>query len=196
MKQKNILSIIGIVFMVFGLLGSSSLLRGDVTLAVPECIQEYSNWCWAGTSQSIIHYTGQYPAQCDIANYAWNTTRCCEGPYSFYNSVKGCNKANFLYGGDGSIQGIFANWGISSTGTDTSISWTATVNELDAGDPFVMRWGWSSGGGHFLDAYGYISNGSYLKYMDPWPGEGYVTSLFTYVVSASDHDWTHTLTLD
>jgi hypothetical protein len=193
MKQKRILSLAGIL-VVLSLIGAASVLYGDVTLAVPERFQEYSNWCWAGSSQAILYYNSQYPAQCEIANFAWSTTKCCTGSTNFYDRVKGCNKANWLYGTSGSVEGILENWGVSSSGTDEPLTWTQSVQELDNGYPFVIRFGWTSGGGHFLVGYGYIANGSYLKYMDPWPGEGYTTSLFTWVVSASDHDWTHTLT--
>ena len=40
--------------------------------------------------------------------------------------------------------------------------------------------------------YGYDESG-HLDYMDPWPGHGYTRSLYSWVVSASNHDWTHTL---
>jgi hypothetical protein len=193
MKQKRILSLVSIL-VIFGLIGAASVLYSDVTLSVPERFQEYSNWCWAGSSQAVLYYNGQYPAQCEIANFAWSTTRCCSGSTNFYDRVKGCNKANWLYGTSGSIEGILGNWGVDSTGMEEVLTWTESVQELDNGYPFVMRFGWSSGGGHFLVTYGYISSGSYLKYMDPWPGEGYTTSLYSWVVSASDHDWTHTLT--
>jgi hypothetical protein len=56
-----------------------------------------------------------------------------------------------------------------------------------------MRFGWTSGGGHFLDGFGYDTSSQHLYYMDPWPGNGYTMSLYSWVVSASDHDWTHTL---
>lgn len=193
MKQTRILFLAGIL-VVLGLMGTTSALYSDVTLAVPERIQQYSNWCWAGTSEAILNYYSQTPSQCEIANYAWNKTNCCSGSDNFYDRVKGCNKANWLYGNDGSIQGILDNWGVSSVGTDDPMTWTESVQELDNGNPFVMRFGWTNGGGHFLDAYGYITSGTYLKYMDPWPGEGYTTSVFSWVVSASDHDWTHSLT--
>ena len=192
MKQTRILFLMGIL--IFGLIGVSSLLHGDVTLAVPERFQEYSNWCWAGSSQAILYYFNQFPAQCEIANYAWSTTKCCTDSTNFYDRLKGCNKANYLYGTEGSIEGILANWGIPSTGMANSLTWTACVQELDDGDPFVIRFGWIPSGGHFLVGYGYVSSGSYLKYMDPWPGEGYTTSVYSWVVSASDHEWTHTLT--
>ncbi|MCX6584134.1 MAG: C39 family peptidase [Candidatus Aminicenantes bacterium] len=193
MTKKKILLMIGIVFIVFGMLGANFLPIGNVTLAVPEVSQEYDEWCWAGSSQAVLYYYNQFPSQCQIANYAWNTTRCCDGPYDYNHKVKGCNKPNYLYGTDGSVQGILANWGISSVGVQATLSWDACVANLDSGMPFVMRFGWSSGGGHFLVGYGYTGNGSYLKYMDPWPGEGYTASLYSFVVSAPDHTWTHSL---
>jgi len=190
MNKKNITTIFCVVAL---LLGFSISLTADVTLNCPECIQEYSNWCWAGASQSTLYHYSQFPSQCEIANYAWSTTKCCEGSTDFYDRVKGCNKANFLYGNDGSIEGILSNWGVSSVGFDYPMTQVESFTELDNGFPFVMRWAWSSGGGHFLVGYGYITTGAYLHYMDPWPGEGLTTSLFSYVVTASDHDWTHTL---
>jgi len=192
MKRKQILSLVGI-FMILSLIGTTSLLHSDVTLGVPEIFQEYSNWCWDASAQATLFHYGLYPSQCEIANYAWNTTKCCSGSDNFYDRVKGCNKANWLYGNDGSVQGILENWGISSTAVDDYRTWSECVQDLDGGDPIVMRFGWTSGGGHMLVLYGYITNGSYLKYMDPWPGEGYTTSLYTYVVGSPDHDWTHTL---
>lgn len=195
MNRKNVLARMSIVFMILSLFGTGSLLVGDVTLAVPERIQEYSLWCWAGTSQAVLNYYNQPPSQCEIANFAWRTDRCCIAFYGFNNSAKGCNKINYLWGSAGSVQNILANWGVSSSGIEASLSWAASVSELDNGFPFFMRFGWlQGGGGHFLVTYGYITAGSYLHYMDPWPGEGYTTSLYSWVVSAPDHIWTHTLT--
>jgi len=176
MKRKQILSLIG--FMVLAGFMSVSFLYGDVTLAVPEKIQEYSNWCWDASSQAVIFYYNQSPRQCEIANYAWNSNKCCTATGTFYSKLQGCNKAN---------------WGITRTAVDSSRTWAQCVSDLDNGKPIVMRWGWTSGGGHMLVVYGYITTGSYLKYMDPWPGEGYTTALYTWVNSSSDHDWTHSL---
>ena len=47
--------------------------------------------------------------------------------------------------------------------------------------------------GHFLDIYGYEDDGTYLDYWDPRPGWGSTRSLYTWVVDASDHQWTHSL---
>jgi hypothetical protein len=91
MKQTQILSLVGI-FMIFSLMGTTSLLYSDVTLAVPEIFQEHSNWCWDASAQATLFYYGQYPSQCEIANYAWNTTRCCTASGDFYAKLKGSTK--------------------------------------------------------------------------------------------------------
>ncbi|MCK4766605.1 MAG: hypothetical protein KAW12_30715 [Candidatus Aminicenantes bacterium] len=189
MKKARILFLIAVLCLM-----GTSFLTSDVTLNVPECIQEHSNWCWAGASQALLYHYEQYPTQCVISNYAWSKTTCC-GEGDFYDRLQGCNKANWLYGNDGSIEGILANWGVSTSLADeVYLTWNECVTELDNSQPFVIRVGWTSGGGHFQTAYGYITSGEYLKYMDPWPGEGMMTSTYTYVVSSSEHDWTHSLT--
>jgi len=69
------------------------------------------------------------------------------------------------------------------------------LDAVDNDKPFVIRFGWTNGGGHIMDGMGYeIWNGyDYVSYMNPWPGEGNSEDLFSWMVSASDHRWTHTL---
>ncbi len=193
MKKTNLLAVLGLLVL-FTFFGAAANLYADVTLPVPEVFQEYSQWCWAGSTKAALFHYGYYPSQCEIANYAWNTTRCCASGFDFYDKVKGCNKANWFFGTDGSVEGILNNWNVGTSASETTLSWATCVQELDNGQPFMMRFGWTGGGGHFLVGYGYISSGSYLKYMDPWPGEGYTTSLYTFVVSSPDHSWTHSMT--
>jgi hypothetical protein len=97
-----------------------------------------------------------------------------------------------MYGTSGGLQAILSHWGVNSNARAYALTFPTCVAEIEAGRPFVMRFGWASGGGHFLVNYGYDETG-YLDYMDPWPGHGYTRSLYSWVVSASDHDWTHTL---
>ncbi|MCP4219210.1 MAG: hypothetical protein GY765_31535 [bacterium] len=193
MKKTTLIVLLG-VFVLFTMFAGSVSLYADTTLSVPEVFQEYSEWCWAGATQGVLSHYGHYPSQCEIANYAWSTTRCCAGGRTFYSKVKGCNKANWFFGTDGSVEGILNNWGLGTSATATTLTWATCVQELDNSHPFVMRFGWTGGGGHFLVGYGYISAGSYLQYMDPWPGEGYTTSLYSYVVSSPEHTWTHSMT--
>jgi hypothetical protein len=66
---------------------------------------------------------------------------------------------------------------------------------MAGGRPFVIRWGWTSGGGHFLTARGFVgsnTNGNVYLY-DPWSGERIMSYLGT--VSSPAHNWSHTLRL-
>ncbi len=66
---------------------------------------------------------------------------------------------------------------------------------MAGGRPFVIRWGWTSGGGHFLTAGGFVgsnTNGN-VYYYDPADTEQ--IDSYTAVVSSSAHSWTHTLQL-
>ena len=171
------------------LLGSNCF--ADTILSVPDKIQEHSQWCWAGASQSILAYykSTQYPSQCRIVNWAWGRTDCCGNTTFSWKSP--CNKPNDMFGSDGSLQAILENWGVSSDTVYSSLDKATATAELEAGRPFVMRFGWASGGGHFLNGRGISDNNLY--YMDPWPGNGYTISSYDWVVSSSDHTWTHTL---
>lgn len=171
----------------------------DTILNVPQKAQEHDQWCWAGTAQAVLEYYGVVIDQCALANWAWGRSDCC-GNQTFSWSNTACNWWNYMYGSynghdvpGGTLQGILTNWGVQSNAIAAALSKTTAVAEIDAQRPFVMRFGWTTGGGHFLDGYGYDLNGQYIDYMDPWPGNGYTKSLYSWVVSASDHQWTHTL---
>jgi len=38
-------------------------------LSVPNILQERSNWCWAGTSVSVLNYFGKTPSQDQYVRY-------------------------------------------------------------------------------------------------------------------------------
>lgn len=196
MRIKN--TIIAVLVICFFMVGSVSIEAGKPqtsgnSLSVPKRTQEYSNWCWNGSSQSILYYFGQTPSQCEIANFAWNRSDCCGNhPFSWYHP---CNSGNYLTSGKGSCKAVLANWGVSSAGSNGALSWNTVIGEIDGGFPFIMGWYWTGGGGHALVGHGYsVKNGvEKMSYMDPWPGEGFTTSDYSYVVSASDHQWGQTL---
>lgn len=87
------------------------------------------------------------------------------------------------------------NWGVNSSAYTYASSWNSVVSDINANKPFVIRFGWTSGGGHIMVGTGYeLWNGdSYVTYMNPWPGEGDSEGLYDWMVSANDHQWTHTL---
>jgi hypothetical protein len=162
----------------------------DKVLNVPEIAQEHNNWCWDASSSAVLQYYGTGLAQCDIANWAWQRNDCCNN--LTFSGQHPCTQLNYLYGFSGSVQDILSNWKVSSNGT-TALSQTASVSEINAARPFVIRWERTSGVGHLLIGYGYEQDGQYLWYMDPWLGYGDTKSLYTWVVNSSDHIWNATL---
>jgi len=174
------------------LLAFPIISAADDVLYLPESIQEHSQWCWAGSSQAVLQHYGAYVEQCEIVNWAFGSSSCC-GNTDFYWTDTSCNNWNYMYGVTGSLQDILTHWGVNSSSMATYLSKSSCVSEIDAGRPFVMRFGWTSGGGHFLVGYGYVQSGDYLDYMDPWLGNGYTKSLYDWIVGATDHTWTHTL---
>ena len=156
--------------------------------------QEHSNWCWAGSSVDVLRWYGQSPSQCAVANWALGRSDACGSTAFNWNSW--ANVASGMYGANGSIQAILNHWGVGSYGNNYALNWNAVVTEVNANRPFVLRFGWYGGGGHFLVGYGYDdrSGTANIAYMNPWPGEGYTWSNYTWTVYAAyDHSWTNTL---
>lgn len=191
MKKKNIFLRIGIFCMIINIFLGTAICTADTTLNVPNTPQEHSNWCWAASSKAVLDYYGNVQTQCAIANWAWSRTDCCGNSTFDWNNT--CNSTNNMYGSSGSLQNILSHWGVSSTALSTYLSQNTVVSEINGCRPFVIRFGWTSGGGHFLVGRGYDQSGAYVDYMDPIPGNGYTKSTYAYTVSASDHNWTHTL---
>lgn len=161
--------------------------------------QEKSQWCWAGCSKTILDYYGfSNIQQCDIAEYVRTTAlfhnfgsvNCCT------DADLGCNYWNYNFGAAGSIQDILINFGnIQNTGEGV-LTQNQIINEITNNKLFVIRWGWSSGGGHFVVGHGIIGDNIY--FMNPWYGEGLHIGTYNFVkngVNANStvtHTWTHT----
>ena len=163
------------------------------TLDVPETIQEHSEWCWSASSKAVIDHYKSPPSQCRIANWAFGINYACGNSYFDWNSY--ANRPNSLYGTSGSVQGILAHWGVYTNAYAYAPYWSTVVADINAGKPFVIRFGWTNGGGHILAGRGWeVYNGvDYVVYMNPWPGEGDSEDTYSWMVSANDHRWTHTL---
>jgi len=163
------------------------------TLNVPLTTQQHSEWCWSASSKAVIAYYKSPPSQCTIANWAFGINYACGNSTFDWNSY--ANSPNALYGTPGSVQGILAHWGVSTWSYNYASSWNSVVYDINNNKPFVIRFGWTSGGGHIMDGTGYeIYNGyDYVYYMNPWPGEGNSEDSYSWMVSASDHRWTDTL---
>ncbi|MCD0492172.1 hypothetical protein B0T37_09235 [Chromobacterium violaceum] len=161
-------------------------------LNVPLTTQEHSQWCWAGSSKAVLGLYNKTPTQCAIVNWAFGINYACGNSNFNWNSY--ANQPNDMFGSNGSLQGILKNWGVPNTAVYDYLSWTHVLQDIQANRPFVIRYGWTNGGGHFIVGRGYQSgSGNYLYMMNPWPGEGMTYASYNSVVSASDHNWTHTL---
>jgi len=175
------------VFLIF----VSFTIRAQV-LYVSAVIQEQDQWCWAAVSKCVLNYYGVNVSQCQIAEYtrlnaSWHNfgpVNCCTNPHM------GCNYWNYNYGATGSIQNILQHWNIQNNGVAYALNTNAVAQELANGRPFIVRWGWTAGGGHFVVGHGLVGNTFY--YMNPWPGEGLMYTTYNNMVSSSVHTWTHT----
>jgi hypothetical protein len=157
-----------------------------VILNFPEKFQEYDQWCWDGTSQAVLEYYGTAFTQSVIAAYGTHG-------YNTWNWTYGYdNEAPYYRRGVDYILGRFA--GIAASGFASSLDQATAGGGLRARRPFVFCWSWDGGGGHILAGFGL--EGNYLYYMDPWPGNGYTVSLYSWVQAGSDHTWTHSLWLN
>ena len=167
------------------------VMAAGQVLDMPLEVQEQSEWCWAADTSSILKYYGNPQSQCTIAEYTrtvatWHnfgTVNCCVDP------SQGCNYWNYNYGSAGSMQDILKHWGINSYGIGSILAIPEIEEEIAASRPFIIRWAWTSGGGHFIVGHGIL--GTDLYYMNPWPGEGLKIGGYGWVVSGSNHTWTH-----
>lgn len=162
-------------------------------LNAPEIFQEQTQWCWAGCSQSTLAYYNTNVSQSEIADWAriqnnWGEDNCFTNPGGPI-----CNQPNLMWGSDGSFQAILENWGVESEARSFALSQQTISAEISAGRLFEIRWGWDSGGGHFLVGRGIDGDNVYI--MDPWPGNGYTIGTYDWVVSGGTHTWTHSLQL-
>jgi len=167
-------------------------LAAAKTLNVPLVTQEHSEWCWAGSSKAVLNFYRKTPSQCGIVNWAFGISYACGDSRFNWNSQ--ANQPNGMYGDNGSVQDILNNWGVPNTALNNYLSWAHVVSDINANRPFVMRYGWTGGGGHIVVGRGYESvNGvNYLYIMNPWPGEGMTYGSYDATVSDDDHQWTHT----
>ncbi|MCX6246516.1 MAG: T9SS type A sorting domain-containing protein [Bacteroidetes bacterium] len=173
-------------------LGSVSGLKAQI-LNVGEFIQEQDQWCWSGVSECVLDYHCAPKAQCEIAEYTrevatWHdfgSTDCCINP------GLGCNYWNYNWGVPGSIQDILIHFAsIDNPGISTYLDTAQIHTRIKGNRLFIFRWGWTTGGGHFLVGHGLVNMNMY--YMNPWFGEGFTISDYDWVVSNPDHTWTHT----
>ena len=161
-------------------------------LLVPQIEQEQNQWCWAGVTKCILDYYGFVQSQCIISEYARSqnpgqlgTTNCCASPVS-------CNNWNWMWGAAGSIEDILTHFGgITTNNINNSLTEVECKTVISNYKPYIIRFGWNNGGGHFVVGYGI--NGSDFYTMDPWFNEGYTISTYNWLLSGQGGagTWTH-----
>jgi hypothetical protein len=169
-------------------------VRSQTVLGLQTTIQVQNQWCWSACSNCILKHYGVTTTQCQLAEYTrtvatWNnfgTVDCCTNPSG------PCNYWNYMWGYAGSIEDLLSQFGsIGVTNISNTISTSAIQTEINNLRPFVIRWGWTSGGGHFIVGEGYDASNN-VYYMNPWPGEGSKVGAYSWVVNDGVHQWTHT----
>ncbi len=169
-------------------------VKSQTVLGLPTVIQVQNQWCWSACSNCILTHYGLSTTQCQIAEYTrtvatWHnfgSMNCCS------TATAGCNYWNYMWGYAGSIDDILMQFGsIGVSNISNTISVSAIQTEINNNRPFVIRWGWTSGGGHFILGEGYSASNN-VYYMNPWPGEGSKVATYAWVVNDGVHSWTHT----
>ena len=130
-----------------------------VKLNVPNIKQQQSNWCWAGTSVSVLNYLGQPTTQQQFVGYVKG------GLYNYPATSR-------------EIQNGLNYFGLTSTINRGTLSYDGFRSQINSNKPMITLINWKNGGniGHFLVLDGYfkgINNMNYITYMDPWYGDHY-----------------------
>jgi hypothetical protein len=173
-----------------------------VVLPVNATRQEQTQWCWASSTQAIVRWLGGNVNQCTLADElrvesGWGYDQCCS--YGFRTlQYPGyvCNQPNNLfYPGYLPVEQMLLDRDIDTTPINGTITQNAVQTEVNAGRPFIFRWGWDTGGGHFLVCHG--QQGTYTHYFDPGPlANNFQVNTYNWVVDGATHTWTHTLRTD
>ncbi|MBD3317514.1 MAG: hypothetical protein GF344_17120 [Chitinivibrionales bacterium] len=190
-KSANIVAIL--MFLTFGVASVhaySDVYPTELKLNLAQKNQEMSQWCWAATAQAIFEYYDIFLTQTEIAAYG----------------TDGLNEWNWTCGSStdptrNGLDLIFAHWGLSSSSCQSSYDFS-TIKLLTHAErrPFVIRWGWSSGGGHILAGHGYEVTGTdgdgnetgSVWIMDPLESRSGIWD-HAYLSSNANWDWTHSL---
>jgi len=142
----------------------SALSAASKVLNVPLYAQQTNMWCWAAGGEMIMTYLGTNVAQCKQANDRFGLTTCCLMP-----TPAACRN------------GGWPNYGLygftsSSTAWGTALTFAQLQGQINANKPVGFSWGWVGGGGHYMDAVGYMNLSFFpfisMKFVlknDPWP---------------------------
>lgn len=166
----------------------------EKVLPITETTQRKDQWCWSGCSTPILNYYGESVSQGVIVEYAYGDSSINQWNWLVgHAAVQYQGKTYYPHG----IDEIMTHWNTKNRVYYSALSESQWQSEINAEHPFVIRWGWNAGGGHFVVGIGYLDSGKY-EIMDPWFGCGYTVSSYNWVKTAKggQGQWTHSLTTD
>ncbi|MCC2279248.1 C39 family peptidase [Streptomyces sp. ET3-23] len=143
--------------------------------------QQKSNWCWAGSGNTIATWFGRNYSQNQFCNAAFNRQQGTTCPN---------NQATL-----GNVQNAL-DWAGINSGSYVSgwLRYSTVQTEIDNNRPIETRIQWSSGGGHMHVLYGYDNSNSWVYWGDPWPSsDRYNWASHDWYVNNDQFSWTHSL---
>lgn len=140
--------------------------RPEIVGSVPNTLrpQQTNNWCWAAVTQMLAQHVGISVNQCDLANYRFGRTDCCNNQHTGSNCPKtdSCNTPGWL-------ELDFA--GVAFQETTAARTWEQLRSQLYcAKKPMGYAYGTPGVVGHVVVIKGYVSVGgtNYVILNDPW----------------------------
>lgn len=136
--------------------GASQAMAG--TLPLTAFPQERSQWCWAASTQTVIHYvTGSADSQCELVKVGNQSDDCVDEPGSFSQQ----------------LGNIYAHYGINGGELlYTMPTMTEIQNDIDRRKPLQIRYGYHSAdlsAGHIVTISGYGGKDT-VYWADPGSG--------------------------
>lgn len=157
--------------------GVSSAAAASRYNVAPIYVQEYSNWCWAATTKTVVQaYKGTSTNQCQLVMWGKNMAYCPD--------VVG------YFGSD--VSSALAKSGMSSVGYTTGpLSFDDLRGEIDSGRLVMTRWGWDDGSGHMLVMRGYNTSDTSIQYVNPLY-TAYQQATYAWILNGGSphHAWT------
>lgn len=150
-----------------------------ILLNVPLIQQKTDQWCWAASAEMIMTYHGNPESQCNQANHKFGRTNCCSLPTPMICVQPAWPEYN-RYG-----------FHFYTTRMGQALSWEELKREIDLNRPVSFSWGWTDGGGHMMDAVGYVENATQklVAIHDPWKPSAVLIPYHEYVSSNRYSHW-------
>lgn len=125
-------------------------------IPVPYVAQENEAWCWAAAIRmAVLAHQAYAPAQCELANMAFNRNDCCPA-----------NPACFE--GYGELCDLLVQMQFNCREDDYPLSFTEIVNQIGQGTPFIYALD-LQGTGHtgVVSGCDVVNGEEYVYFLDP-----------------------------